>query len=546
MREKDRGSTLLPVLGSVLILTVMMSALMSVSARDLMDLNQSKNGTNNLLNMRGALQAAYKQLQTSWQTMTPTGHIVDVATAKTDLTNVSDDVQGWCNRAFVGSSMTATISPTTNNFKDVDNTSSQQYNLYQNYLITIHGQAGKVSQTLTDTVTISGVVDVLNYALYAPGNIMMTGAPEVDGRIAAGNSIFFDPTPWEGNLGSGHATSYVSYEDRPIHFYSLPSGYEPNALPLIGGNAGIAAGNGIYSFTQFTDQSTPTAPSDAYGDGGRVKDKSIIAPSQLNQYVNGTMIATTTVPNLASDYVSNIVSNADATIQADASKINKEGYGQFKKDDGGFPPEGGDFKYPPGQNPYHLISSDDVSGPIYFDGNLVIDSGATLTLSQPLFVTGSLTINGVLNSSATVYVKGKTTITNVPPDTSNTQPSRLELFCDDDIVLTLLSEGDVGPAKAVTTFHAFLASNSNVYLEGMDSFYKIIGGVCGKNLILNATLGANQAQWIPYIKTANASDNTRRLWVAYDNSYVANPLTGTPTVDDLKVQALPLPLVTSP
>jgi hypothetical protein len=329
-------------------------------------------------------------------------------------------------------------------------------------------------------------------------------------------------------------------------FYRGISNLEPSVLPNFGAGSVLHFGKSIYKFTTFKDQGNdPTVNGTwKFGSGTDVADPQPVSASNLGQVATGSLSTDKFQPSLPDDYVADIIDANDKKLEDIAKKIDHTTYGDLHKGDP-LPSSGGWVHYPPGHGAYEVTGNMTINGVMYFDGDLQIDAGATLNLSQPLFVDGDLIVNGVLNSTAAIYVKGSTTITNVPPDVPGQDPSRLELYCLHDIELTLLATNADGIATAPTTFHAFLASNTNIFLEGMESFYHIIGGVAGQNIVLNATVGAKQTYTTfnghLLMQSLDKSDQSRRLWITYDSSYVTNPLTGTPTLGDLKLQAMPQP-----
>jgi type II secretory pathway pseudopilin PulG len=551
VHSNDKGSTLIPVLAAVLILTVMLTALMSVSAREITDMKRTTTFTGQLDDLRGALQAVYNEFQKQWAALAPDGQVTDVGTAQRDLGSMQNMMQGWCDATFQGSGIQASILTADNNNSQNAYSLSVADQLSQNYQIKLVSTKGGVKQTLTDTITISGAVQALNYAVYAPGNVFITGAPEIDGRVAAGDSIYLDSTPWESYVNpysrDNDSKSFLRLAGNPLYFWPEPDWLEPVVLPNFGDNSGIAASNGIYSFSRFTDQQPipflkdiiPWAGTQQFGNANAVADKSPgpIPSTEMGSYVTGTYTASTPIPQLPTDYIKQVVDHARVSIDDQAKNVGNTPYGQWKKDGkllGWVHLENGKVDC--------TVTTQNVPGALYIDGNMTIPQGQTLTLNGPLYVAGNLDVEGVLNTSAAVYVEGTATIGNMAPDKVGVQPNRLELFCKSDIQLafkTYLGRTASNP----TTIHAFLASNTNVYIEGMDSFYKIIGGVSGQNVILNATVGIHQMSWYLLLQALDPADKARRLTIQHDDSYIQNPLPGMPTMGTLNVQALPLPLV---
>ncbi|SFU89369.1 type IV pilus modification PilV family protein [Alicyclobacillus macrosporangiidus] len=550
MKRGEQGYTLISIMSVVMIFTVMISALLVLSVQEARYTSTMVNQSQALMDCRSGVQAVYRQMQQMWTAQVPPNGFSSVSAAKTALTSLASQMQQWCNQKFSGTPLAATVELGQNNFDSVTDSGSSGGNnvgnLYQTYQVTVTANEHGAKRTMVDTFTISGALETLNYALYTPGDLFITGGPEIDGMMAVGGSVYFDNMPWQGFVTNSSHTSTVTVGNQPVFFYREPSGYEPKVPPVFGAGSVLRYAGSVYTFTRFKDQGSDPTINETwlYGSTKDVVDKQALSANQLGQVAIGSVQTGPYQATLPDDYVSQIIESNDQKLLNLAKQIGNINYGYLHKGDP-LPSSGGWVHYPPGQGPYEVRGNVVINGVMYFDGDLQIDSGATLNLTQPLFVNGDLTVNGVLNSTATIYVSGNTTITNVPPDVKGKEPSRLELYSLGNIELTLVASKSGDIATAPTTFHAFLATDKNMFLEGMESFYHIIGGVAAREIMLNATVGAKHTysayQQHNVMTSQNKNDTSRRLWITYDSSYVTNPLTGTPTLGDLKLQAMPQP-----
>ncbi len=553
MLRDERGSTLITVLAAVVILTVMMTGLLGVSNRSISETVQYDNGTKALTNARSGILAVYNQMQAQWKVDSPTGGFGDATSARNALKALATQVGSspiWNDAPF--SVQVASTQP------QQTSSSNNVSSLSENYIVDVTSTEGQVAKHLQATFNISGIIDALNYALYTPGNLFICGAPVIDGKVSAGGSIYFDSTSWEGTVkGKGDSSSYLTYEGQNLEFNREPPGAELDVLPAFGVGSTIASQMGLYSFSSFSDQNGNGNGTYQFGNASSVKDGKVISTqladqNSLNHFVTGSPIITAPNIVLPSDYVSGIITGNQSTtdpnsILSEAKANGQYGTSQNPWSNASIPQSGGYLELGgPGQTLELSRATFNVGGATYINGDLTIDSNAILNLTQPMFVAGNLTVNGILNSSAAIFVHGSTTITNVPVDVQGKDPSRLELYSLGNIELTLLNNGSNGAATKATTFNAFFASDQSIYLEGMDSYYHINGGISGRNLILNSTVGSVQRLTGNHLKTDDRTNTDPRLVITYDPSYVIRPLVGTPTVHNLTLQPLPQPIYVSP
>jgi hypothetical protein len=264
-------------------------------------------------------------------------------------------------------------------------------------------------------------------------------------------------------------------------------------------------------------------------------------------------VSYTSVSPAFSTDVASIVGNYKTSISGQAQKLGR--YHSFQQH-GGYVDASVDLPW---------YSTPSVDGPLYIEGDLVVPPTCVLTVNQPLFVDGDLVVSGTIVGQAAIYVSGNTYyepidlfqpgsgLLGILNPVSGKTP-RLEIFSIGPILLTLQNWSSALPSTPVT-MHAFLASADTVYLDGTTGYYDIKGGVIGKNVFITAVAGSAQSTklagtdgaWLvawPLIQlySKNKNDTSPRLTIEYDNSFVTNPLVGTPTVNQLQVQGLSQPV----
>nr|NNM90281.1 hypothetical protein [Bacilli bacterium] len=183
--------------------------------------------------------------------------------------------------------------------------------------------------------------------------------------------------------------------------------------------------------------------------------------------------------------------------------------------------------------------------PLYVQGDLVvpsyIDQNDSVTNivndGQPIYITGNFLMRGDMEPDAsgnqgTIYVDGESTLANIPAGNI----SRLEVLSLGNITAFTLS---TIMGSSPFTLHAYLVSNSNIFISGMIANLVIDGGLSAQNIILSSTLGNQFSSKGGLIQWTDG--NYQRLSIIYNNSYITHPLTGSSIIANLQVQPLQQP-----
>lgn len=176
-------------------------------------------------------------------------------------------------------------------------------------------------------------------------------------------------------------------------------------------------------------------------------------------------------------------------------------------------------------------------------GNAVINDGFRLT-SGRLFVQGDLKIYGDVNLYGTVYVDGDVELRDLKSLNSHCNASTsTSISCGP---LIIAASGKIELSEYVqdreTQIHAFLYANQEMKLYGVYSRIKIVGGLHGAGLELNAAkgtllpiagAGASAPVWSKFMlpEQSRQSEISSRLQVVHDINLYEQPPAGIPVTD---------------
>lgn len=590
MKDDENGSTLLLVISAVLIATILATALLSISVRSTTQTSASFATSTALMNARSGLQALYREMYANWAKLAPTGPYNTVQSEQSSLLHATNQLlsntQQWISTQTTGAPFTLTVvlDPRSASYPAGTTAPIPMRAFFD---VTVTGESGKVTKTLTDTFSVSNMLPSFQYPVYATQYLFLTGAPEIDGSAYVEDKAYMDINPFSpftatnqqttgtsgskpgrgnhkggywppgqnGNPSPGHnkhgrspaqgsapnaLTSYLQFAGQSFIWTPEPANDVPLVPPSIrAGTIQSQAISTLNSFTMWNDQVVnrqpyPYDPTLDYGDATAVYDASPIQASTLPNFLSGTQSAppSGSVP-LTPSFVTSIVARANNTVLQEAQQVNNQpGRGQQNW----LPPAGG---YVTAQNGLVVPANQPVvTGPLYIDGDLTVPADATLNATQPLFIHGNLIVEGAINASTPVYVSGDALILN---QSSAAAGSRLALFAAGDIYCYALNPNGQFPATSAVTLNAYFASGRNVYVDGMYANLKLIGGVVGTTVILNSTVGQTlqvvktNTTWgpMPVLQATDPTDTSRRIVVTSDPSYLSNPLPGLPTLSDL-------------
>jgi type II secretory pathway pseudopilin PulG len=583
--QRERGSTLVSVMLLVLITTIFATALLMVSAQATQASARQLQETQALADARTGILAAYQQIRLGWNEIQQKRNPQTADEAMECLQDLATALQRWAERNNNGLPANVQVKFPDTKLYSVDPTSTTPGSVGMNITIKSTATRGSVSETLQSSTSISGLLDGFRYALYTPGDLVVAGSPQVDGEVAVQNRVYVSPTPWVPNYDPVYPGSAVLgvpslFQDiadlsmvRPLFDIPIIGSVlqdllsqvvtsdvlfvpDPDAQPMPGSGGPplptfngsvLYAGKGLYQFTGFNDQSSSSSYTAQFFNSSAAQ-YSEVGLSDAGTVLRGTArITSTGGPRFSADATSigDIVERKESQLQNENDVIRRNG----------------DCSIAVGQTEW--------SKPTFVNGDLVVWPGATLIVDQPIFVNGDLIVQGTLVANATIYVHGGTYYEPYDlfqprsgslslMDPRGSAPPRLEIVSDGPIVLTLKNTGLSNLPSSPVTMHAFLASASTVLVDGTTGYFHIEGGIIGNPVWITGVSGRQQISvpagfapptylgrplW-PLWKLRNmdpSSDNSPRLVIDYDPSYLTNPVIGTPTLSNLTVQPLSPP-----
>lgn len=386
--------------------------------------------------------------------------------------------------------------------------------------VTIKAPVGTTGKYATRTVLISSINNVFKYSTVTPGDLILNGAPYIEGDIRI-----------DGNLYSSNYGKYVN----GINLY------EKTSFPALNGNLTVL-GNynrlsyierrwwfGYYYVPVFQKFSpSPTEMQKYFSIVPKMPVSSLpvekVLVADMIAEKSGNLPNSKTISNL---YVGenetvrltgNYTINNDLILQKD-SKLEINGSLNVK---GNASLSG-------------TLSTQNPTDYIYIKGSTSTPvSISNLTLTGQMYIGNSLNIQNNLNTNGSIYTLG-----NI----------RVENFTNDDPgTLLLLSEGDISVANnnlyndEPKPINAFLYSNSQLEIYGIGSHLKITGGIYGKDIILNAVKGKTKQAYDGSLIFESNQDGlppeSSRLSIIYKKELILNPPTGIPVSSELSVEIL--------
>ncbi|MDR0138183.1 hypothetical protein RFW18_10570 [Metabacillus idriensis] len=413
-------------------------------------------------------------------------------------------------------------------------------------MVTIKVQIGDSSRSLTKTVTITSAADVFRFSTVTEGKLIFNGAASIKGDIFADNGIYL----------SKYAKFMVNN-----NFYTPLTDY-----PIIDGNIMVkkATSLGLKVFEgkepnwhPVNDISTlktylPNTPA--------VKDRSVqFEQFNIPKIINDQKQQLDTKNNSASSYSDSSIKNSivinnsavfknfltvesDLTVKGNLTLeegINLTAKGSLKVF--------GDVYVKNSKKQTNTLSGridiPNNENYIFIDGDTAISD---LTVNSHIYNSGNVGIKQNLNMNGTIFVSGNSTIENLSNKSGGTA--------------VILSKGNLTVSnnnlyqKTPRQIDAFLYSDQDLEIYGVGSNIKILGGIYGKNITLNATRGETYPvkgyqEYNPnlnisnftsiggrYIEKNQTNPNLpSRLQIEFKPELIQNPPVGLPTVDKLQI-----------
>ncbi|MBX0358880.1 polymer-forming cytoskeletal protein [Halobacillus sp. Nhm2S1] len=428
------------------------------------------------------------------------------------------------------------------------------------------------NKTLVRTFTISTIADVFRYGAVTPGDMKLNGAPFIKGDVFVGNDLrLHDEANFIANNYSLWAeTSYPSiqgdlsvkgrYEipgwlwDWGISEEELDSYFELKPR-IVDENPDVSPLKVLEYINQKKNDSMSKITTRGYPgnieeiEGYQVikkgyerKGKSPKAPDRFygDTYIRGDLKLTGSTLKVDG----NLIVDGDITIEPDGndeSSLTVDGSiyvhenatltGTILLPEGKFMYING---YPANENCNGNNSKNNKCG---------IDI-SDLTFQGSLYTNHEIDIREDLNMNGTFYTRLGGRIENLSNESGGT--------------LVVVSEGELRIANnnlynnEPKTINAFFYTNSHLDIYGVGSNLKILGGVYGRNVTLNAVKGSSSNNYFPgstnfstnrdplYVQNNQDSINPQlsRLTIEYAQGLILNPPDGIPTVEKVTVKEI--------
>lgn len=422
--------------------------------------------------------------------------------------------------------------------------------------INITAPIGEKNRSLRKTIIISSeaVNEVFEYSMVSEGNIRFNGASYIEGDVLitgdletgnkgkyiSGNSEIFVDTSFpaiKGSLSVGGNLFYnnIFEECRWETFLGIPIRYvcETKFLPTA-----ILPGQINNYFSVSPAIRTKTAAvnpidvlkliNDKNGDlHNQNKNNKGDYPGRWGFLTPSLYLTDVSFNNL------HVQSNRTLTIHG-----NVMVRGNLTIDAGGELIVNGSVKVAGKGNLYGKLSLTDPNHYIYIAGDTDTNN---FSLQGQMYLNGSLTVNNNLNTNGTIYVKNDATIQEL----SNSEGT-LVILANGNIHISNNNQYSDVPKK----MSAFFYSNADMEIYGVGSNIKIIGGIYGRRITLNAVKGIAEnrsfagSTRIGNLYFQNNQDQidpkNSRLSIIYNKDIILNPPTGIPKVSKLKLQEIDL------
>ncbi len=478
----EEGSTFLAVLVSIVMLTVLLTAFFGLTVQQMMYSNQLKNHEQALSNARSGYLSAYHELQTLWNAVSTNGNFPSLSVARANLLAVESTWMSWASQinteqrefhltiAYGPRSLSANVSSV----------------IFDQMELKVTGYSGNMSNTLQGTVSFSGMLPSLDDVIYTPGNLNITGGPELEGNVAVGGTLYL-----KQNMSS--------------------------ALPYLAAPYSLAVGKQVDLLNEAIEVplSVSTLP------------KYFAGVTQVNSFPS---FSPPSVLSIIQQEAAKLTSEADVLYLGHAHEVSNSLRDRFIVSSDGVKTRSRKFT---------------IDQPLYVQGNLIISKGTTVTFRKPIYVTGKLIVQGSLNADDAIFVNGSSDFSNLAQrgnDQGNTV--RLELFSNGPIKISPSRVKRKGDESAII-LHAFFASASTVSITNASGKFSLYGGIEAQNVILEA--GAKQRHGVfshdggTTINHTRDASPSRNLVLVYDRRFVTNPVTGTSQFSTLILQPMAQP-----
>ncbi|KUO96738.1 type IV pilus modification PilV family protein [Ferroacidibacillus organovorans] len=479
---RQEGSTFLTVLIAIVMLTLLLTSFFGLTIQQIMYSHQLKNNEQALSNARSGYVAAYHELHALWSTATAKNFSLSFDVARTTLLSVEASWIAWANTL----NTTQHFFHLTITYGPSSFTSNSSSLVFDQMELQSTGFSGNLSSTLKGAVLFSGMLPMSSDAIYTTGDLHISGGLKIVGNVAVGGSLILHQSD----------SSDFPYLSAP---YTL----------AVARDIGLWGKSGILP----------------------------IAPSNISSYFSGV----------------SHVGVFSSTLQPSFSAILKQGAFEIQKQKNalylGRPRE-----LSPNMRGFVHVTKSGVTtharnfivkNPLFIQGNFIIKRGTTLTLLQPMYVSGNLTVYGKIYGDSAIFVNGRSEFFNLSQSEGDQGDGmRFELFSYGPITLSQGRQKG-NEQYSPTRMNAYLESASKVSLSNMTGGFYLSGGIEAQSVSIDASV-VNHPKIHPgdgdlQFNSTRATDLTKNVTIAFDNRFFTNPVTGNPTFPDLVLQPMAQP-----
>ncbi|PLR93703.1 hypothetical protein [Bacillus sp. T33-2] len=493
------GYSLLTVLMILTVISIMGLILMGFTINSSRHVSVNENNIQNKVSADNTIELAMAQIESTIENINSLG-IKSETALKEELREQLEGLQH--NRC-------SSENPCTIEFDTVDNGMN----------VSIKAPIGENGRNVTKTIKISysTVEEVFQYAVVSnglstvedddKGNLRLNGASYIEGDVFVRKDI--------------ESSNYGKFD------YWIGEEYIKTSYPSIKGNLTVL---GKYkqgrkdSFTTFKPdpvslQTYFAVPPYIRETSQEVKSIDVIG---LIYKKNVDLSSKTTLKNLTVTrktpvtLIGNHVITNDLTMEAGSRLIIRDGSLKVNGSadmSGSIELENSMAFQNPAEEKYVFINGYSVINDLNFNGQMFINNSA--------YVTNNMNVNG------TIYVRNNAWVSSF---SDNTDGGTMVLVAEGNINLFLNLSFDE-PKR----LNAFFYSNEDLEISGIISNLKIIGGIYGESITLNAIKTGERGQSQETIPPENS-----RLSIIYNDDLILNPPQGIPSVDKLSIEEIDL------
>lgn len=402
--------------------------------------------------------------------------------------------------------------------------------------VSIDAPLGNSGKHLFKTITISTIANVFKYTTVTPGSLTLNGASYIEGDVSVGGNIKL----------SNYGKFLVNY------IFSSQYFQVPTSYPAIKGSLSVSGKyfqgnstqwnsfspspeniNRYFSISPILKEETINVDTFNIVSLVNQKDKNLDPNNRLPYYFWNELSSNQT---LDARKVEHFHIYKNTTVHITGNLI----VGDLTMEDGAkLTVDGSIFVYGLATLKGSLTTTNP-NNYIFINGYTNIN---TLNLDGKMYINNSVYIQNDLNTNGTIYVSGNAKIQSL----SNTSSGTLVLLTDGNIELSNNNEFNDAPK----TINAFFYSNSQLEIYGVGSNLKIVGGIYGNPIILNAVKGKTKESSFEgsfsvgsdyklyFQNNQNSIEASKsRLSIIYQKDLILNPPKGIPTVEQLSVKEI--------